>query len=178
MMFNEYSSIKFFKNEMGITLVEALVTVTIFTVLMGVSLGLLLAGSRSWEANKTRIEMGQKIRIAADRIKDDLTQTGSGNISGMVSYGTPFNTITINKITGVDVSGNIILSGNIAYTRATNPDRLLRNGVVVVENISSLTFVRQSATPDIVTVSLAAQKSSSQGGTIARSYSFNVQMRN
>ena len=90
----------------GYSLIEVLVTVSIFAVLAGAINTVLLIGESSWQTNSVQLELQQELRKAMDWMKDDLRQTGPAAISdGPVSANdTDYASITFQKATGISGS--------------------------------------------------------------------------
>ena len=187
----------------GFTLVEVMVTVLIFAILMAAIHTTLLVGQSSWQTNSVRAELGQELRKAVDRMKDDLRQTGGAAISDGPEDDddTGYLSITFRKVIGIKDNGNtkwdedddeddpnerttqFILGG-------TGSNQLLKNVVVddgdadtntttvLAQNIETVVFRRMDGKPDIMEVDLAAQKVTADGRTINLGVNFEVQMRN
>ncbi len=178
------------QNKTGVTLVEVLVTILLFTFLMGIALSILSASSDSWETNKRRTEMQQEMRKAVDWIKEDLRQTGLGGISNAVnsggtttplySDGTPYGALWFKKSTGV--SGGVVQwSSDIEYYLDTNQLKRSFNGDIktIATNISNLQFSHTAADPRLIVVTVTASRAAVRGGgTITLNYTFNVKVRN
>ncbi|MBN1870752.1 MAG: prepilin-type N-terminal cleavage/methylation domain-containing protein [Candidatus Omnitrophica bacterium] len=169
----------------GYTLIEVLVTVTIFAVLAGAINMVLLVGESSWQTNSVRIELRQELRKAINKMEDELRQTSPVAITAgpTVANGSTSASITFYLPTGV--SGNSITwSANTTQYKlgGTDSNQLQRieggNTEVIAQNIQSLTFSRAAATPDIIDVSLVAQKDTIKGIPLTVNFAFGVQMRN
>lgn len=61
-----------FKRETGFTLLELVISVTILTLILGVILGAMRLGSRSWEVEEKRVERLQRMRVTYDIISEDV----------------------------------------------------------------------------------------------------------
>ena len=112
----------------GFTLVEVMVTVLIFAILMAAIHTTLLVGQSSWQTNSVRAELGQELRKAVDRMKDDLRQTGSAAITNVpinpevdsVTYPDPdddpayawYTTITFQAVSDV-INGAVVWETDI-----------------------------------------------------------------
>ena len=158
---------RFLKRRQGFTLVEMMVTVAIFSFILGICYTLFISGSNSWETNSVRVELQQELRKAMDWITQDLRQAGSASITnGPVDPvdGTPYPSITFRKAAGVS-GGNLVWdSSTTTYSLGgTGGTQLLRQvsgqtASVIAQNIQSLQFSRQVSTSNIVDVSLQARK--------------------
>ena len=174
---------KFRSSKSGITLIEAIVTIAIFSMIFGACLQVLLAGTDSWQTSDVKVRLQQDLRKGMEKIKDDISQSGASVITNVPADGTTFHTITFKKATGIS-SGSITWDANtVNYVKGgTGSTQLLRtyNGSsrVVANNISSVDFRRVSASSNIVQVTLNGQLNSVRGHTLTDSLSFNVQLRN
>ena len=66
------------KDHRGVTLVEVMTTVVIFSFILGICYALLISGSDSWETNSTRVELQQELRKAMDWITPGPAPGGIG----------------------------------------------------------------------------------------------------
>lgn len=160
------------RNVPGFTLVELIVTVIIFSFILAISYMLLISGSDSWETNSTRIELQQELRKAMDWITQDLRQAGSASITDVPADGNPLPSITFRKSAGAS-GGNLVWDSNTTsfFLGGTDGTQLQRQvGVqtasVIAQNIQSAQFSRQASTPNVVDVSLQAQKTTLRGKTL------------
>jgi len=62
----------FKKRKSGFTLLELMISVTILSLILGVILGAMRLGSRSWEVGEKRIDRLQRMRITYDIISEDI----------------------------------------------------------------------------------------------------------
>ncbi|MBI5149864.1 MAG: prepilin-type N-terminal cleavage/methylation domain-containing protein [Candidatus Omnitrophica bacterium] len=161
------------KDPRGFTLVEAMVTVIIFTFILGICYTLLISGSDSWETNSARVELQQELRKAMDWIAQDLRQAGSASITNVPADGATYTSITFRKSAGAS-GGNLVWDSNTTtYSLGgTGGTQLLRQvsgqtASVIAQDIQSLQFSRQASTANVVDVSLQAQKTTLRGKTLA-----------
>ena len=168
------------KNQKGMSLVEALIAVLIFSLIFGACLMVLLSGVDSFETSDMRAQLQQNLRKAMEKIKEDLRQSGASTITNVPADGTLYTTITFKTATGVSSSQITWDSNTITYTLASaNLLRTYGGQIrVVATQISSVQFRRQSSTSDIVEVSLQAQDTTNKGRTFTDSLNFDVQLRN
>ena len=73
-----------YKQASGFTLLELMISITILTMILGIILGAMRLGSRSWEVGEKRIDRVQKIRMTHDIISEDIksilpTKRGQGS---------------------------------------------------------------------------------------------------
>ena len=167
----------------GFSLAEAMITVFIFSLMIGGLYSILYVGQESWEANKVKIELQQSLRRGMEWMKYDLYQAGQSSISNVPADGNLYTTITFKIPTGV--TGGVITwdTNSIQFVLGgTNNEDLQRiyGGVtkVLASSMSSLQFRRQAASPDILEVKMAAQKQTVQDKTINYQLDFQVELRN
>ena len=153
-----------FKNHRGVTLVEVMTTVVIFSFILGICYALLISGSDSWETNSARIELQQELRKAMDWVSQDLRQAGSASITNVPADGTAYTSITFRKSAGVS-GGNLVWDSSTTryFLGGTGGTQLLRQvgsqaASVIAQNIQSVQFSRQASTANVVSVSLQTQK--------------------
>ena len=161
----------------------------------------LLVGQSSWHANKAQIEMLQELRKAINVMEDELRETAQHKITvgPIVADGTPHTSITFRKAIGIDGGSTQWDEDNDAppnprFTKfilgGTDFDQLLENvevddgdvntntSRVIAQDISKLEFSRTLATANIIDVTLAALKETTDGRILTLEFSFSVQMRN
>ena len=167
----------------GYTLIEALFAILLFSLIFGICMTILLTGSDFWQVNSTLIEVQQEMRKAEDWMKEDLVEAGATTISNVPADNNPYDTITFKVASGVS-GGNVTWSSNsIRYVLGgTNLDELQRiEGLetkTLAHNIESLSFLRLSTTPNILKVSVGAQKTTPKGPQVSATISFQVVIRN
>lgn len=167
------NSADFLKGRHGFTLVEMMVTVAIFSFILGICYALFICGSDSWEANSTRVELQQELRKAMDWMSQDLRQAGSASIVDVPATGGIFTSITFRKSAGVSGGNHVWDASTTRYfLGGTGGTQLLRQvgsqtASVIAQNIQSAQFSRQTSASNIVDVSLQAQKTTLRGKTLA-----------
>jgi len=182
------------------TIPEVLVTITIFAFIGAAVNIVLMTGKSSWQVNSVEVELQQDLRQAMDRLLHDLQQTGSASLSTDVpinpeddpmiddstdpafAWGT-YNTFSFQTVTGA--ANGVRTWNTVAFTYDFDGTTLQKtvgtqDPVAIAENIQSLQMRRLFESPDIVEISLAAQKNAagSQGRAINLTLDFQVQMRN
>ena len=140
---------RLFKDYRGVTLVEVMTTVVIFSFILGICYALLISGSDSWETNSTRVELQQELRKAMDWITQDLRQAGSASIVDVPADGATYTSITFRKSAGVS-GGNLVWDSSTTryFLGGTGGTQMLRQvgaqtASVIAQNIQSLQFNRQ-----------------------------------
>ncbi len=171
---------KSMKNNRGFTLVEAMVTILLFTVLFGATLMILLTGTDAWEINDAQVELQQELRKAMEWMKEDLRQAGKGSIINVPVDGNWYPSATFNVASGA-VGGKIVWSSDtIQY--ATVGEQLQRTegtqNRVVAQRIQSCQFRRQVGNSDVIKILLLVSKDTFTGQTLTDGLSFEVQLRN
>ena len=167
------------KSDRAFTLIEALMTVLIFSMIFGVCLMTLLSGTASWQVNSVKVELQQEIRKTVDWMSLELRQSGPSQINNAAD-GTWYNSIIFKTSAGVS-GGAISWSANsITYQLSGGQFQRVSGGgsKVVAQDITALQFRRQAITPDIVEVNMTAQKKSIRKIPLSQSYSFKIQLRN
>ncbi|MCA9406232.1 MAG: prepilin-type N-terminal cleavage/methylation domain-containing protein [Candidatus Omnitrophica bacterium] len=165
----------------GFTIVEMMVTLLIFMVMIGGIYSLMLAGDASWQANRTQIELRQELRKGMDWMKDELRQ--SGGVAVNIPSDDSWNT-AIEFQTSVGVVGGVTQwsASLIRFEVGGTGTQLIRTSggttKVLAQDIASVRFRRQSATPDVVDIELTASRNNSRLGVMTETLNFNVQMRN
>lgn len=170
------------REDRGFTLPEALVTVLIFSIILTASTVLLLAGTDSWQVNEVQIELQQELRKSMDWIAKDLRQAGPASIVDVAAGGGSQPDINFAIASGT-VGGAVNWSSNIQYVRGGSDGNQLQRiqggtARLIARNITGLQFLRQSASPDLVEVTLQAQRTSAKGRLITDTLNFQVQLRN
>jgi len=174
----------------GFTLVEAMVTVLLFSLILGACLGILLSGSDSWQVNGVAVELQQELRKTMDWMKEDLVEGGVSTIPTPPAVGSVpaddnwYTTVVFKTSNGVSSGGSIIWSTDtIQFLRAgSDGNQLIRRSggtdKVIAQDITSLLIRRQVATPTVVEVALEAQKDTLKGTTVTADMDFQIKLRN
>ncbi len=167
-------------NFRGFTLVETLVTTFILLLVSSIFLAVLTVGNDSWQINSGQTELQQEIRKAITHISDELRQSGASQIS--VEADGEVDTSAIFNVCNGMAGGNISWApDSIQYALAGTELQRTEGGTditVIAHNIASIEFIRESTTPEMVEVSLVAEKNTFKGLTITVSNIFDVNLRN
>jgi len=158
----------------GFTLIESMITVAIFTFIVGGIYAVMIAGDRSWDENSVQVEIQQELRKAMNGIQYDLMQSGPSAISDLQS-----NSITFQKSNGAS-GGKISWSSDTIQflLSGTQLQKIVGSETkVIAYDISSLTFSQPSS--NMIEISLTTQKCCTKGEkTVSDSLNFKVYLRN
>ncbi|MDD5450066.1 MAG: hypothetical protein PHO42_05665 [Candidatus Omnitrophica bacterium] len=171
----------------GFTIVEALVTVVIFTMIFIPLFGMMNQGLRYWHVAEVNIELQQDLRRGLMVMDNQLRQTRTSKIS-IPADDNYYNSIVFNipqdtdgDGDAVDALGNIEWSGNITYA-LNQKNQIVRTSsagnLVLANNITSLQFKRFSGNPEMVEIALTAQGTTVPGKISSMTISSLVMMRN
>lgn len=173
----------------GFTLVELMVVVLILLIIIAGIFGVLNVGRQSWYTGGTQVELRQETRKAMDRMVKELRQSETAVIS-VPADDSWYNTITFQVPEDTDGDGDVIDAdsniewGNqITYSLGgLNNEQVLRTSsgstAVLANDVVSLQFRRSTATPNIVEISLQAQKDAMPGRTMQADLNSQVSLRN
>ena len=164
----------------GYTLVEVLMSVFIFSLLAAACYGIMVSGSSSWQVNRFRIQLQQELRKSQSWMINELRQSGASVITGVPADGNSYTSITFRTSTGVSGGAATWSADTIQFSLSGNQLQRISGGTtkVLAQNISLLQFQRQAATPNLIQVTVQAQKTASNSPTITGNLSFKVQVRN
>ena len=162
----------------GVSLVEGIVTVALFSLIFGASVLVLLSGSNSWQVEDTRNQMQDELRKSLDAIREDVVEAGTSTMTSPTDGGTDVKAV-FRVASGVS-GGSVTWSANTIQLSlgGTGSNQLQRisGGVtkVIANNIKTLQFSRVSS---LVTVSLTAEKKTPSGRTIDVTMQSDIRMR-
>ena len=158
----------------GFTLLESMVTIAIFTVVVGGIYTTMIAGDRSWSVNSIQVEVQQELRKAMGGMQYDLMQSGPSAIDDLQSDSITFyksNGASGGKISWSDDTTQFLLSGTQLQSIEGSETK------VIAQDISSIAFSQPSS--NIIEISLTVQKCCTKGNeTISDSLNFKVYLRN
>ena len=174
----------------GLTLVELMIVLLIFSIILGAIFAIMNVSRTSWQTGNVQVEMQQETRKGMDRMLSELRQSGQTVITGVPANGASYSSVTFQipedsdsdgDVT--DGSGNIEWSAQITYSLGgLDGEQLLRasggSSTVLANKITSLQFSRAAGTPNILEISLQAQKNTAQGTTIQSTVNSQVNLRN
>jgi type II secretion system protein J len=164
----------------GFTLSEVLMSVFIFSILSAACYTIMASSSSSWQVNRVRIQLQQELRKSQSWMMHELRQSGASVITDVLANGNPYTTITFRTSTGVSGGSATWTVNTIQFGLNGTQLQRVSGGVtkVLAQNISVFQVRRQAATPDLVEVTLQAQRSVPSSPTITANLSFKVQLRN
>lgn len=143
--------------EGGFTLAELLVAVAIIGLVLAGLLGMLMTGQTSYQVGSNQVEAQQSIRLALDRVVNEIRNAGYCPTCGTGT--TPFEAITSASATGFtiqnDWNGDWNGSSGISSSPVTDPDGNTR-GEQIVYAVSGGALTRQEVGIDGSAVTLAS----------------------
>lgn len=169
----------------GLTLIEIIVVIFLFSIISAAIFSVLATGRNSLTSGESQIGVQQACRNGLDAMVKELRQAGVSTITGVPANSANYSSIMFQIPAAIAETG-ITWSGNIQYTLGgLNGSQLIRTQSgsqrVLANNISALSFNRASANPNVVNISITAQKNTFPGFT-ARQTNItlvsNVRLRN
>ena len=164
----------------GLTLLETMVVVAMLSFVFAALIMVMSSGRTSWSEADSRIALQQDLRRAASEIVKDLSQSGQGKVS-CPADNAAYTSISFNQSQGALSSGAInwstspitfSLSGNQVLETQGGDSRVLAN------NVTSLTFTRQIASPRVVRVNMTTARSTTFGRAVNATLASSVFLRN
>lgn len=161
------------KKGRGFTLIEVLVAVFLFSIISAAIFSVLSTGRKSFDSEESQIGVQQAARNGLDSMIKELRQAGVSTITGVPADGANYTSITFQIPVSIAAAG-ITWSSNVQYMiGGLNGRQLLRiqsgNQKVLANNISALAFTRSAANPNVVNLSITAQKNTFPGFTARQS---------
>jgi len=167
------------------TLVELLFCAVIFVLIMGACMALLFRGWDSWQTSSAQVQLAQEESQSVGWLTNDIRQSGASQITNVPADNNGYAQITFSVVQNVLSGGNITWNaGAINYSLGgTLGHELIRtqNGQsrVIANNITSLQFSRQTLTPNMVNIQLAAFAPTYRGNQqLTSTLTFKVFLRN
>ncbi len=164
----------------GFTLLETMVVALIISVIIGALFQVLSTGRVSWSSADTQITLQQDLRRASEEIAGDLHKSGITRVS-CPADGVTYTAISFNTSQGA-LSTGVVNWSSVPINYSLSGGQIIRDegaeSRVVANNITSLGFTRGATTPEIVTVSLTAQRSNPYGRTFNASLNTTALLRN
>lgn len=161
------------RNNKGFTLVEIIIVAFLFSIISAAIFSVLATGRNSLSAGESQMSVQQACRNSLDAMVKELRQTAASKIPDVPANGVNYSSITFQVPTVISATGPT-WSADIRYSLGgLNGMQLLRtqsgNQRVMGNNISSLIFNRSAASPNVVNVSVTAQKNTFSGFTARQS---------
>jgi len=168
------------------TLLEVMVSVSIFTLMILAVFGVMDVGRASWFTGGLAVEMRQEIIKPFMTMEKELRETASSQVS--LQSGTNSSSITFrapqdNDGDGdvLDATGNIEWSGTITYAlNASGQITRTASGAtsVLANNIVGLVFTRPVTPVNILRIDITSRKTSVLRRQIQDTGQIEVKMRN
>ncbi len=160
-------------NNKGFTLLEIIMVAFLFSIISAAIFSVLATGRNSLSVGESQIGVQQACRNGLDSMIKELRQAGVSTITGVPANGTNYSSITFQIPTAIAATG-ITWSSSIQYTLGgLNGAQLLKtqsgSQKVFANNISALSFNRSAANPNVVNISVTAQKNTFPGFTATQS---------
>ena len=167
----------------GMTLVETLMGVVISYLLITGIYVIALAADNMWQVVKTKTELQQELRKGMAWMISELRQAGSLSIVDVPANSSWYSAITFQIPSGVTAGALTWNPSTIQFIKGgTHSDQLLRisGGAtgILGQDLLSIQFRRQTATPNILEVAMQARKNTDKGRQINYQLSFSVELRN
>ena len=161
------------REDKGFTLLEIIIVVFLFSMIFAALFSVLAVARNSLSAGESQVGIQQACRNGLDAMIKELRQAGVSTISGVPADGANYSSITFQIPAAIAETG-ITWSNNIQYgLGGLNGTQLLRTESgsqrVLANNISALSFNRTATDPDVVNISITAQKNTFPGFTARQS---------
>ena len=167
----------------GLTLVEVLMTVLVYSVVVAGAYSVLTSGIMTWQVNNVKVELQQDLRKAMDWLMMDLRQAGAASITDVDVSNTWSTAITFKIANGIS-GGSMQWSTDsiMYYLGGTGNNQLKRQYGAdvrdIAQNISVFQVRRPVSAPNTVEVNLQAQRQTVKGHTVRMDQAFVVKLRN
>ncbi len=163
----------FTKHDKGMTLVEATITMLLFSIIIAAILATLAVARNSWQSGGSQLSVQQEARRGLNAMTEELRQLRLSTIAGVPADGGNYSSITFQIPQSITESGTT-WSTNIQYSLGgLNSAQVLRtqggNQRVLANDISSLAFTRNAATPDVINIIITGQKNTFPGFSVIQS---------
>ena len=169
----------------GFTLIEIMIAVAISSIILFGVFGILQVSNKQLGIIHAKMSLEESSREALFKMAQEIRQTSNNKITN--NFGTPdannvqqTNTLTFivpvpapNAASLVDVNFDPKWADNIRYSLNGATNQILRTSTDLVTNatkqailangITALTFSRKTATPELITITVSAQQTLSDG---------------
>ena len=146
----------------GLTLVEILIFMIIFSLIIGVMYTQFFMGWNMWDLINGQLEIQQDSMVSLKWIRDDIRTAGPASILDLPADGQWYSSMTFLKAKDV-VNNNVVWSENIIqYTLDASSGKILRNiggkSFSIARNVNLLRFRRLSDEPGMVEIEIGFGK--------------------
>ncbi|MBN1586008.1 MAG: prepilin-type N-terminal cleavage/methylation domain-containing protein [Candidatus Omnitrophica bacterium] len=168
----------------GVTLVELMVTVAVVGVVTAIGTGALISGRRGWQASENQIAIQRYARQGLQRMSKELKRASASTVVGVPADGSGHNSIQFQIAESFDSnSGNIVWSQPVRYVLGgADGEQLIRSQggqtEILANYISSVTFARSNADPNLVAVTVQSRKTALNQRTEQINLSSEIRLRN
>ncbi|MDD3375173.1 MAG: prepilin-type N-terminal cleavage/methylation domain-containing protein [Candidatus Omnitrophica bacterium] len=170
----------------GSTLVEVMVTMLIFSILMGALYMSMNVSQTAWAVNSAQIGLQRELRKAMEQMKKEIFETGSIAINDVPANGNWYPSIRIRRPAGLSANSSIVWQANMIQYILGGADLTELHQInsvgptvdIVAHNIQSVQFRRQSETPDVVEVALVGEDATLKGDPLTYQLNFKIELRN
>lgn len=162
-----------FKKDNGLTLIEIIIVIFLFSIILTAIFTVLATARTSWKSAGSQLVVQQEARRGLGVAVKELRQARLSAITGVPLDGTDYNSITFQIPEDISETGTT-WSTNIQYSiGGLNNSQLLRlqdgNQAVLANNISALNLRREALAPDTINISITIQKNTFPGFSISQS---------
>jgi len=171
---------KRFKNSFGMSFLEMMVSIAIFTVIMSSIFTVIYTGRLYWRVGSSQIDAQQQARQAISYMAKELRQTraGTGRVGGGAAVAilenlptddNPYTSVTFRIPQDTTGDGNVldsngwIVEWSDKITYSLNGTQLIRStdtgsSKVLANNITTLQFTRSSVAPLLIKIRVVSNK--------------------
>lgn len=157
----------------GITLVEAMIVMLLFSIILTAILSALAVAKNSWESGGSQLSVQQEARRGLNSMSKELRQADLSNIAGVPADGGNYSSVTFQipqTITAICTTWSTSIQYLIS---GLNNAQLIRiqdgNQRVLANNISALSLSRNAATPKVINITITGQKNTFPGLSVIQS---------
>jgi len=169
----------------GLTLVEIILVIFLFSIILTAIFSVLAAARSSWKSGSSQLSVQQEARRGLNTMAGELRQARLSTITGVPADGSNNISVTF-QIPDAISESSTTWSKNIQYSvGGLNSAQLLRTQDgqqrVLANNVSALSFIRDTLAPATINISITAQKSTFPGFSASQSnitLNTEVQVRN
>jgi len=168
------------KNEKGFTLVEAMISITLMSLIAVLTVGAFNAGTREWDVNYTQLRLNKEARMGIEGMTRELRNSDLARI--VIPQA---NTLRFQVPSSITANGTITWSGWWQYSLGgINGQQLLLQDIsggaattTIANGVTALQFVA-NANPSTVTITMTAQGTTQYGTVTSVTNTGTIQFRN